>query len=209
MSAPTKIAICGAANAEFAGLVRACQRAGENWNLVGYVDDDEEKHGKELPGGRVLGPIDALEEAALAGVLVLNSIGSPSVRQRLAERFGERMVGLVHPAVELWNDTCGRGMTVLQGAIVSPSASIGEHVLIQSNAYVAHDVVLGDYANVSPGVLVNGRCRVETRAFVGAGAVLLPDVVVGSDALVGAGSVVTKPVSPGSVVYGNPARQRP
>ena len=46
---------------------------------------------------------------------------------------------------------------------------------------------------------------VETGGRIGAGAVILPGVIVGADALVGAGSVVTRDVPPGTVVYGVPA----
>ncbi len=43
-------------------------------------------------------------------------------------------------------------------------------------------------------------------AWIGAGAVLLPGVSVGEGAIVGAGAVVTRDVTPGATVAGNPAR---
>jgi acetyltransferase-like isoleucine patch superfamily enzyme len=47
----------------------------------------------------------------------------------------------------------------------------------------------------------------ETGAWIGAGAIILPGVTIGERAIVGAGSVVTKNVAPGVVVGGNPAKQ--
>lgn len=47
--------------------------------------------------------------------------------------------------------------------------------------------------------------RVERDAFVGAGALILPNVVIGRGAVVAAGSVVTRSVPPGVMVQGNPA----
>lgn len=46
-------------------------------------------------------------------------------------------------------------------------------------------------------------CR---RAWIGAGATILPGVTVGENAVVGAGSVVTHDVEPDTIVAGNPAR---
>jgi UDP-2-acetamido-3-amino-2,3-dideoxy-glucuronate N-acetyltransferase len=43
-------------------------------------------------------------------------------------------------------------------------------------------------------------------ASIGAGAVILPGVVIGERAMVGAGAVVTKDVPADAVVVGNPAR---
>ena len=42
--------------------------------------------------------------------------------------------------------------------------------------------------------------------WIGGGAIILPGIVVGDDAVIGAGSVVTKNVSAGAMVHGNPAR---
>jgi serine acetyltransferase len=47
--------------------------------------------------------------------------------------------------------------------------------------------------------------RIERDAFVGPGAIILPNVVVGQGAVITAGSVVTQSVPPMTVVQGNPA----
>ncbi|WP_301392729.1 DapH/DapD/GlmU-related protein, partial [uncultured Duncaniella sp.] len=48
--------------------------------------------------------------------------------------------------------------------------------------------------------------RICCRAWIGAGATILPGVTVGENSVVGAGSVVTHDVEPNTVVAGNPAR---
>src|ERR1022692_3366992 len=42
--------------------------------------------------------------------------------------------------------------------------------------------------------------------WIGARAIILPGVTVGSGSIIGAGAVVSKDVPPGAVVVGNPAR---
>ena len=44
------------------------------------------------------------------------------------------------------------------------------------------------------------------RAYVGAGAILLPGITVGREAIIGAGAVVTRDVPPGIKVIGVPAK---
>jgi len=47
---------------------------------------------------------------------------------------------------------------------------------------------------------------IESNAWLGGGAIVLPGVAVGENAVVGAGAVVTKDVPANAVVAGNPAR---
>lgn len=52
-----------------------------------------------------------------------------------------------------------------------------------------------------------GPVRIGNRAWIGYGAIVLPNVSIGEGAVVGAGSVVTKDVDPFAIVAGNPARK--
>lgn len=51
-----------------------------------------------------------------------------------------------------------------------------------------------------------GKIVIEDDAWIGTGAIILPNVTVGRGAVVGAGAVVTKDVPPYTVVVGIPAR---
>jgi serine acetyltransferase len=94
-------------------------------------------------------------------------------------------------------------------------------VHIGKNVWIGYDVVLdtsrpflitledGCVLSLRVTVLAHFRestgVKVERDAFVGAGALILPGVVIGQGAVVAAGSVVTRSVSPLTMVQGNPA----
>ena len=94
-------------------------------------------------------------------------------------------------------------------------------VRIGQGAWIGYDVVLdtsrpqlisiGERASLSMRVTVVAHFRetsgvtIEEDAFIGPGAIILPNVVIGRGAVVTAGSVVTKSVPPMTVVQGNPA----
>jgi len=48
---------------------------------------------------------------------------------------------------------------------------------------------------------------IKRGAWIGAGAIILPNVTIGERAVVGAGAVVTRDVPPYTVVAGVPARE--
>lgn len=53
---------------------------------------------------------------------------------------------------------------------------------------------------------IQGEIRIEDDAWIGAGAIILPNITVGSMSIVAAGAVVTRDVSPHTVVAGVPAQ---
>jgi acetyltransferase-like isoleucine patch superfamily enzyme len=63
-----------------------------------------------------------------------------------------------------------------------------------------HD--LDDFANIVP----CGPITIGKRCWIGANAVILPEVTLGDGVVVGAGSVVTRSFAENSVVAGNPAQ---
>lgn len=52
-----------------------------------------------------------------------------------------------------------------------------------------------------------GCCEIFDNVFIGANAIILPNVKIGPNAIIGAGAIVTKDVLPGTIVGGVPARK--
>ncbi|HET8813325.1 MAG TPA: DapH/DapD/GlmU-related protein [Solirubrobacterales bacterium] len=104
---------------------------------------------------------------------------------------------------------------------IDRAAEIGARARIMDKSHITGEMVVGAGAFISTMVSssndnsfgadgedgIRGP-RVEAEAMIGAGASLLPGVVVGRSAVVGAGSVVTRDVPPGTTVFGVPARPR-
>ena len=80
---------------------------------------------------------------------------------------------------------------------------IGDDVIISDALILSHDASTKIWLDKSK----IGRVKVGNRVFIGAGVIILPNVVIGDDVIIGAGSVVTKNVSSNSVVAGNPAKK--
>jgi acetyltransferase-like isoleucine patch superfamily enzyme len=95
---------------------------------------------------------------------------------------------------------------------LTSNVKIGQHFHANIYSYVEHDCVIGDYVTFAPAVKCNGNIMIEDHAYIGAGAVIKQGepgkpTVIGQGAVVGMGAVVTKSISPGITVVGNPAQQ--
>lgn len=90
---------------------------------------------------------------------------------------------------------------------------VGDHVACASGCRVFGGTNVPDgwsMSSASPPdrqVVERKTTTIGERAFVGAGAIVMPGVSVGERAVVGAGAVVTKDVPAGEIWVGNPARK--
>lgn len=96
-----------------------------------------------------------------------------------------------------------------RGVRIGKGVWIGYDVILDTSR--PHLIVIEDGASLSMRVTVIAHfretqgVRIEQDAFVGPGAIILPNVTIGRGAVVTAGSVVTQSVPPMTVVQGNPA----
>lgn len=94
--------------------------------------------------------------------------------------------------------------SIYRGAIIEDGVLVGPHVCLLNDKFPRA-------INASGGLKIDddwdvGRVLVKYGASLGAGAIILPNVVVGRFAMVGAGAVVTKDVPDYGLVVGNPAK---
>lgn len=125
----------------------------------------------------------------------------------------------IAPTAQIGKDVTIGAFTNICGNVV-----IGDYTRMQGFNFIPQGVTIEDRVFIGPGVIftnviyptvrfgdyswerVYEKTLVRQGASIGAGAVICPGVTIGKRSLIAAGSVVTKDVTEGWLVKGNPAR---
>ena len=205
---PIAIAGAGGFGKETLVMLRQINALKPQWDITGFYDDGFSK-GIEVAGLKVLGGIDELNQVRDA-LNVVVAVGDPRVRKGLVARIKNGFLlfpTLVHPAATMGDGIkSGIGCIIAAGCRLTIDIVLEDFVLLNLNTTVGHDVHIGPFGSVMPGVHLSGYVNVGEGVLIGTGASVLQYVKIGDGAVVGAGAVVTKDVKVGKTVAGVPAR---
>lgn len=171
------------------------------WRVIGFADDDPKKATGNFEGYPMLGtPEKASKDNPGASVFV--AIGDNALRRKLYARLrGHDFPALIDPSAQVSPTTEFRhGTYVACEAVVSVGTSIGKFAIINARAGVGHDSVVGDFANIAPGVSLSGHTTLGADVFMGTNSCTAPGMTVGDGATVACGTPVLKDVAPGTTL---------
>jgi UDP-perosamine 4-acetyltransferase len=182
--------------------------------ILGIIDADSTRVGTEVSGIRIIGDDSVLSGYKAEKVLLVNGIGSvkvPKTRSSVFEKFrvqGFSFATVIHPSAVVATDAVlGEGVQIMAGAVIQPGSDIGANTIVNTNASVDHDCVIGNHVHLSPGVTLSGEVHIGSTVHIGTGATVIQGVKIGNNSLVGAGSVVVHDVSNDTEVVGIPAKK--
>ena len=178
-----------------------------------------------------IGPSAQIDPSALVGYLTGRKLADSSLHigQGAVIRSGSVIYigtkigdGLQtgHNVVIREQNTTGDFFQIWNGSTVDYGCTLGNHVKIHTNCYLAQFTTLEDEVFMAPGVTIandihpgcefSGDCMkgptLKKGCHIGVNVTILPYITIGEKCLIGSGSVVTKDIPPETVAYGNPAR---
>ena len=192
---------------EVAWLIEDINKIEPQWNILGFVDDNEDIIGAELNGYKVLGNVDWLLDQKLH---VVNAIGDPVTKKNAKNRLlasENKYPILIHPSV-IYSDSVnfGEGSIICAGCIITVDIEIGKHVIVNLDCTIGHDAKIGNYSTILPSVNVSGFVNIGECVSVGTGSAIIQGVSIGENTIVGAGSVVIRDLPANCTAVGSPAK---
>ncbi|MBR0666562.1 acetyltransferase [Roseomonas hellenica] len=202
-----KLVIVGAGG--HAKVVLEVFRALGSHDVVGFIAPD--MLGAQVLGLPVLGDDTLLPRLRKEGVqAALVALGNNRLRQRIGrqlQEMGYLLPAAVHPsALVSPSARIGQGVVVMARAVVGTETVLQELSILNTGAVVDHDNSIGAAAHIAPGCALAGNVVVGDRTLIGVGTAVRPGIQIGGDVIVGAGSAVVSNLEADCRVGGTPAK---
>lgn len=177
------------------------------WNVVGFIDDDADNHGKIINDLPVLG---GKEWFATNKASVVLGIGSPKAKRKIVNNLADYDIefpNLIHPSVKISKfNELGQGNIICEGTILTTNIKISNFAIINLNCTIGHDVELRDYVTILPNASISGNVILEECVDFGTNATIIQGLTVGEETIVGAGAVIVKDLPAKCTAVGSPAK---
>lgn len=191
--------------------ILALNEKGEDWEVLGFLDDDQSLHGKECCGIKVVGGREILREAPDTFLLAIP--GSPQTFQKRKEIIESlnvetsQFATILHPSVARAPDShIGCNTIIMPNVVISCGVTIGNHCIVLPNTVVSHESVVKDYCCLGSNISISGSVTIGSGCYIGSGTKIRENVSIGAGTLVGLGSVVVSDLPAGVIAVGNPAK---
>ncbi len=195
---------------EVAWLVERINGKEPTWNLLGFLDDNDEIQGRQINGYSVLGKSE--DVVNYPDAYFVCAVGASRTREKIINRVKEvnpniKFGTVIDPSVEMSNIVeIGEGTIICAHTIITVNISIGNHVIINLDCTIGHDAILQDFVTLYPSVNVSGITNIGYCSELGTGMQIIQGKTVGCYSIVGAGAVVVKDIPEKCTAVGSPAK---
>ena len=197
---------------EIACLLRLINDKTPEWNLIGFLDDNDSIWGSKNEYGPILGGADWLN-AHQSPIAVAIAVGSPAAVESIANKINNTFVeypNLYAPSVTFLDKDSlkiGRGNIFCTNCFVSCNVTVGDFNLFNGYIPIGHDAEIGNYNVVMPSCNISGGVKIGNANFLGVQSVVLQYIKIGNNTRIGANSVIMRKTKDGFLYIGNPAKR--
>lgn len=171
--------------------------------VIGFIDDNENSYKQYQFSAGYLGTIR--DHIVLGDKYYIMGIANLVYRKPIVNRFlesGARFLTFIHAVAYVSPSAkIGEGVVIAPYVNIGPNVVIGDFTLLNARASIGHDTVLGTHNFISPNVSFSGNTRVGDENLFGVNSATIPGITIGSRNKIAAGMVVDKPVDDDSVVF--------
>ena len=193
---------------EIMDLARRKNRLENRWSEICFIDDSPQ--GDEFYGSRLFTFPEVLEKFDSTSLEISIANADPSTRKVLFDKIKDahlKMATLIdNTAIVSPTAKIGQAVIVSELCYVSSLVTLKDNSVLNTNALVGHDVNISENCVISSLANIGGGCSIGENSYIGMGVQIKQGIKIGRGVIVGMGSVVHSDIQDGVIALGNPAR---
>ena len=189
-------------------LILNINKLKNEWELIGYVDNNLKKKFKTIDNVKVYSEDDKPKNKDIYGVSVAADF---KTREKILKnqiiKNNYKITNLIHPSVYI--PKCiklGEGNIIFGNIHLSFEVNIKNFVILSTFCDIGHNLIINDFATVMPSVTIGGNVKIGKNTFIGSGARIHQGINVGENCIIGMGSVITKNIKNNTSVVDHPRK---
>jgi len=198
----------GGSGREIFQLIFSINKLKNEWDVIGYVDDDPKKIGKKIDDVIVYSNKNKPNKKNIyAACGIMDHINRKNIFENEIIKNGYQTTNLIHPSVEI--PKCfkiGKGNIIFGNVHVSFEVNIKNFNFICNFCDLGHNLISHDFVTILPSVVVGGNCEIGAQTIVGSGAKLHQGIKIGENCKIGMGSIITDNVKKNTSVIDHPRK---
>jgi len=199
----------GGVGRETAQLIEDINSEKSQWNLLGFIDDNKDLHGRNINGYEVLGGIEFLNSFAVKHSVVC-TISNPIIKMRVLNKLSNNKMEyarLIHPnTVVSKHVDMGEDIIIQAFCYISTNIVIGNHVQLNPQCGIGHESVIGDYSSLYWNVNISGNVKIGEGCLLGTKSTVLQNISVGNWSIIGANATIIEDIPAHCTAVGTPAK---
>lgn len=170
--------------------------------------DEKARDGESFLGFPI---VKAFDDVLPGGWQYFPAAGDNKKRQIQAEHIKKKswpLATVISPTATVGiGATIGAGTFIGHHSHVGPMAVIGEACILNTGCIIEHDCVVGSYTHVSVNAVLAGASRLGDLVFMGTGSTVIDKCSVSDRVTLGAGAVVVEEIVESGLYVGIPAKR--
>lgn len=132
-------------------------------------------------------------------------IANLTYRKAIIEKFvegGANFTTFIHPTATISPSAeIGQGVVVALHANIGPNVKVGDFSLINSRSSIGHDAIIGKFNFISPNVCFSGFTSIGEENLFGINSATIPGITVGDRNKIMAGMTLDKSIGNDEIVF--------
>jgi sugar O-acyltransferase (sialic acid O-acetyltransferase NeuD family) len=195
-----------AGNATTAEIIYSYLKNDTRYEIVATTVDDKYVEHNRLQNIPSIGISNLMASYKPDEVNIIMAMGYNDLN-RVRESFynrlrddGYEILTYIHEDAQVYTEnSIGKGVVILPGAVIEPHVTVGNNTMIWCNSTLAHHSIVEENCWIATGTVLSGQAKINRNSFVGVNATIVNEVEVGAFNIIGAAALISKNTKPNTV----------